>query len=67
MTFIGWCLLLSIYFVTYYYDPHFKAGLGTQTGYFIPSYWWIFFGFAQFAAHTLDGIDGKQARRTNSR
>ena len=59
--------LVSIYLVTYYYDPHFKAGLGPHTGYIIPSYWWVYFAVAQFLAHTLDGIDGKQARRTNSR
>ncbi|KXJ21208.1 ethanolaminephosphotransferase 1 [Exaiptasia diaphana] len=66
MTFIGWLFLVSVYLVTYYYDPHFKAGLGKHTGYHIPPNWWIYFALAQFLAHTLDGIDGKQARRTNS-
>ena len=27
---------------------------------------WLYVGVAHFIAHTLDGIDGKQARRTNS-
>ena len=27
---------------------------------------WFYSAFAHFMAHTLDGIDGKQARRTGS-
>ena len=27
---------------------------------------WLYVAVAHFIAHTLDGIDGKQARRTNS-
>ena len=39
----------------------------TGHNYVIPRVWWLLFAVAQFAAHTLDGCDGKQARRTNSR
>lgn len=58
---------MSIFLINSYYDPHFKAGLGKHTGYYIPSLWWVWFAVAQFVSHTLDGIDGKQARRTGSR
>lgn len=67
MTFTGWCCLVMICVVTSYYDPHFMAGsdvIGHK--YVIPHGWWLVFAVAQFVAHTLDGCDGKQARRTNS-
>lgn len=32
----------------------------------IPPIMWFVFGVLHFLAHTLDGIDGKQARRTSS-
>ncbi|XP_031556916.1 ethanolaminephosphotransferase 1-like [Actinia tenebrosa] len=66
LTFVGWLLVMSIFLINSYYDPHFKAGLGKHTGYYIPSLWWVLFAVAQFVSHTLDGIDGKQARRTSS-
>ncbi|EDO31473.1 predicted protein [Nematostella vectensis] len=66
MTFTGWGMLFMVYAVTSYYDPHLKAGLGPHTGYQVPGFWWMIFAAAQFIAHTLDGCDGKQARRTNS-
>ena len=32
----------------------------------LPSWVWYYSAFALFMAHTLDGTDGKQARRTGS-
>ena len=32
----------------------------------IPTWVWLYAGVTQFTAHTLDGIDGKQARRTGT-
>ncbi|KAH0505036.1 Ethanolaminephosphotransferase 1 [Microtus ochrogaster] len=32
----------------------------------VPDWVWIVVGFLNFIAYTLDGVDGKQARRTNS-
>ena len=32
----------------------------------IPWWVWLYSGVFHFIAHTLDGIDGKQARRTKS-
>lgn len=67
LTFSGWCLLFMIYAVTCYYDPHFTASSESDKTKRIPSVWWLVFAVAHFAAHTFDGCDGKQARRTNSR
>ena len=67
LTFTGWSLLFMIYAVTCYYDPHFTAAADADTSKRIPSWWWLIFAVAQFLAHTFDGCDGKQARRTNSR
>lgn len=66
LTFSGWSLLFMIYAVTCYYDPHFTASVGDDESKRLPSIWWLIFAFAHFAAHTFDGCDGKQARRTNS-
>ena len=67
LTFSGWSLLFMIYAVTCYYDPHFTASSGLDESKRLPSVWWLIFAVAQFTAHTFDGCDGKQARRTNSR
>ena len=56
-----------IFAVTSYYDPHFTASSQSDPEKRLPSAWWLIFAVAQFIAHTLDGCDGKQARRTNSR
>lgn len=66
LTFSGWCLLFMIFAVTSYYDPHFTASSQSGPEKRLPSVWWLIFAVAQFVAHTLDGCDGKQARRTNS-
>ena len=67
LTFSGWSLLFMIYAVTCYYDPHFTAAADPDESKRLPSLWWLIFAIAHFAAHTFDGCDGKQARRTNSR
>ena len=68
LTFSGWALLLFILLVTTFFDPHFTAASGSSnTSYHMPQIFWLLFGIAQFVSHTLDGCDGKQARRTNSR
>ena len=70
MTFVGWVLTVAIFLVLSYYDPYIVAG-GSRNDlhkhYHIPQWIWIYIAFAHFAAHTLDGCDGKQARRTKSR
>ncbi|KAL9980865.1 hypothetical protein ACROYT_G009504 [Oculina patagonica] len=66
LTFSGWSLLFLIYAVTCYYDPHFTAAGDPDESKRLPSLWWLVFAIAHFLAHTFDGCDGKQARRTNS-
>jgi len=44
-------------------DPGFSLGGSVNT---IPRWVWYYSAFSHFMAHTLDGIDGKQARRTGS-
>lgn len=66
LTFSGWLSLFMIYAVTCYYDPHFTAAGEKDKSKQIPSIWWLVFAVLHFAAHTLDGCDGKQARRTSS-
>ena len=71
MTFIGWVLTVAIFLVLSYYDPHIEAA-GSRRGpqskkYYIPPSLWLYIAIAHFVAHTLDGCDGKQARRTKSR
>lgn len=68
MTFLGWLLTVAIFLVLSYYDPHITAASPNRQGntYYIPRSLWLYIAIAHFAAHTLDGCDGKQARRTNS-
>lgn len=70
MTFVGWVLTVAIFLVLTFYDPFLVAAGSDDKShekYNIPQWIWIFIAIAHFVAHTLDGCDGKQARRTNSR
>ncbi|XP_046857406.1 ethanolaminephosphotransferase 1-like isoform X2 [Xenia sp. Carnegie-2017] len=69
MTFVGWVLTVAIFLVLTFYDPFLVAAGSDDKShekYNIPQWIWIFIAIAHFVAHTLDGCDGKQARRTNS-
>jgi len=66
MTFAGFLLLVANFFLLTYYDPNFLATSGGKEQHIIPSWVWLFCFLSQFLAHTLDGCDGKQARRTGS-
>lgn len=49
------------------YDPQFYASSDSFPDYSpIPKWVWIVCAVFHFLAHTLDGVDGKQARRTKS-
>lgn len=68
LTFAGWLLVVTNFVLFTYYDYDFHTtsndlGLVRKP---IPSWVWVFCGVAQFLSHTLDGADGKQARRTKS-
>lgn len=70
MTFVGFLLLVANFFLLTFFDPHFFSTSGgdesSASKYFIPTWAWYFCAASQFIAHTLDGCDGKQARRTGS-
>ncbi|XP_052826445.1 ethanolaminephosphotransferase 1 isoform X1 [Octopus bimaculoides] len=67
LTLVGFLLLLVSYVIMTYYDVQFYASSLDNPEYPpIPNWVWLVCALNNFIAHTLDGIDGKQARRTNS-
>uniref|UniRef100_A0A0B7B1W3 Selenoprotein I n=1 Tax=Arion vulgaris TaxID=1028688 RepID=A0A0B7B1W3_9EUPU len=67
LTLSGFLLLLVNFAVMTYYDPHFYAASRDHPEYPpIPNWVWLMAAINNFLSHTLDGIDGKQARRTKS-
>lgn len=67
LTFSGFMLLVLQTLVLIFYDPHWRATADEYPEYpSIPTWVWGLCFCTQFFSHTLDGIDGKQARRTGS-
>lgn len=68
LTLIGWSLILSNFLLLTYYDWDYSATSNEQglTHSPIPQWVWLYCGISHFVGYTLDGIDGKQARRTES-
>jgi len=67
ITLAGFLLLPLQFLVLSYYDPEFLASNDGNPEYPpIPRWVWLFSSLCIFFAHTLDGIDGKQARRTKT-
>ncbi|XP_050186834.1 ethanolaminephosphotransferase 1 isoform X2 [Myiozetetes cayanensis] len=64
ITFSGFLLLVFNFFLMAYFDPDFYASAPDHQH--VPNGVWIVVGLLNFMAYTLDGVDGKQARRTNS-
>lgn len=64
LTLTGWMLSLLMFLLLSYYDPNFISI--SAIGQSVPRWVWLAGAFTIFCAHQLDGIDGKQARRTNS-
>ncbi|KFP09869.1 Ethanolaminephosphotransferase 1, partial [Egretta garzetta] len=64
ITFSGFLLLVFNFFLMAYFDPDFYASAPDHQH--VPSGVWVIVGLLNFIAYTLDGVDGKQARRTNS-
>ena len=58
VTFIGWLIFLSSSLAFFYYSFSFQGA--------IPSWCFFYAAISLFTYQTLDAIDGKQARRTNS-
>lgn len=65
LTFSGFMLTVFNYLLIGYYDYYFRVANGTE-GYVIPRWVFVVAGINVFVAYTLDGIDGKQARRTGT-
>ncbi|XP_037959607.1 ethanolaminephosphotransferase 1 [Teleopsis dalmanni] len=63
MTFLGFLCTALNFFLLSYYDWNFYASSGLQDTTPIPSWVWLATAINIFLAYTLDGIDGKQARR----
>ncbi|KAL8184952.1 UNVERIFIED_CONTAM: hypothetical protein K2H54_033260 [Gekko kuhli] len=64
ITFCGFLLLVFNFFLMAYFDPDFYASAPDHVH--VPNKLWVIVGLLNFIAYTLDGVDGKQARRTKS-
>ncbi|XP_055638262.1 ethanolaminephosphotransferase 1 isoform X2 [Toxorhynchites rutilus septentrionalis] len=64
LTFSGFLLTVVNFFLIAYYDYGFTAASKSPNP--IPDWVWIIAAINLFVAYTLDGIDGKQARRTGT-
>ncbi|KAL7864188.1 hypothetical protein AOLI_G00156080 [Acnodon oligacanthus] len=64
ITFTGFMFLVLNFVILSVYDYDFYASAEGHVH--VPSWVWIAAGLFNFLAYTLDGVDGKQARRTNS-
>jgi ethanolaminephosphotransferase len=65
MTLLGFLCTVLTFCVLAYYDPNFTATSKTHAE-TIPRLAWLFFAILSSLSHHLDGLDGKQARRTNT-
>nr|XP_054772739.1 ethanolaminephosphotransferase 1-like [Lytechinus pictus] len=67
LTFVGFLFQVYLFLLVAYYDWDFFSNNRTRTDYQpIPNFVWYVAAICQFLGHTLDGTDGKQARRTGS-
>jgi len=67
LSFTGFLLTVANAVIVSYYDYYFFASSIKYKNYPpIPPWVWLVCAINHFFAHTLDGVDGKQARRTNS-
>ncbi|KAH8274071.1 hypothetical protein KR044_009875 [Drosophila immigrans] len=63
MTFLGFLFSVMNLVLLSYYDWNFEASSGEESTTPIPTWVWLCTAINIFVAYTLDGIDGKQARR----
>lgn len=66
LTFVGFLFTVTNGVLLTIFDPYFYASTESMQYPPIPAFVWLLCAIFHFFAHTLDGIDGKQARRTNS-
>uniref|UniRef100_A0A3P9JEV6 Ethanolaminephosphotransferase 1 n=3 Tax=Oryzias latipes TaxID=8090 RepID=A0A3P9JEV6_ORYLA len=64
ITFTGFMFLVLNFIMLAFFDFDFTASSAGHEH--VPSWVWVAAGIFNFLAYTLDGVDGKQARRTNS-
>ncbi|KAF8569035.1 hypothetical protein P879_01024 [Paragonimus westermani] len=60
LTFLGFLLTVAHFILLSFLNPHFDSPNN------VPRWIWLLVAVMVFTAHTLDGTDGKQARRTQS-
>ncbi|KAA3673434.1 ethanolaminephosphotransferase [Paragonimus westermani] len=60
LTFLGFLLTVTHFILLSFLNPHFDSPNN------VPRWIWLLVAVLVFTAHTLDGTDGKQARRTQS-
>jgi len=65
LTLIGFLCCIGHYLIPTIYDYDFTAS-AKDSLHPIPNWAWALMSLLLFASHTLDGIDGKQARRTGT-
>ncbi|CAD5209537.1 unnamed protein product [Bursaphelenchus xylophilus] len=65
LTLAGALLVMGCYWLVAYFDYYFEVNSSHKAEQF-PSWIWVVCGVSTFLAHTLDGTDGKQARRTGA-
>lgn len=65
LTFVGFLCCIGHFLIPTVLDYDFSASVVDST-HPIPSWAWFLVSFLLFLSHTLDGIDGKQARRTQT-
>ncbi|KAK6622402.1 hypothetical protein RUM44_002213 [Polyplax serrata] len=67
LTFVGFLITVATFFIFSYYDASFYASSRDYPDHPpIPNWVFLMAAFNVFLAYTLDGIDGKQARRTQT-
>nr|CAH0101449.1 unnamed protein product [Daphnia galeata] len=64
LTFVGFLFTAGNWVMLGYYDYYYYASSEGHSH--IPNWVWLVCAINHFLAHTLDGIDGKQARKTQS-
>ncbi|KAF8365793.1 ept-1 [Pristionchus pacificus] len=63
LTFGGWALVMGCFLLQSLIDYNIDSNSVDSKSAPIPSWFWLLASICTFAAHTMDGTDGKQARR----
>ncbi|CAD5206596.1 unnamed protein product [Bursaphelenchus okinawaensis] len=66
LTLAGALLVMGCYWLVAFYDYYFNVNSSPEAAERFPPWLWVLCGVCTFLAHTLDGTDGKQARRTGA-